>query len=296
MQEAFHRLDPTRIKPFAKQPRKRFHGIPALAEAIKAVGQVTPIVVRKIEENGYVAELVDGERRLKACLSIGKEVKAVYEDDDEPGSQFARSVAANFCRQEHDCIEISEAILTLKTEGHTNEQIAAIFGKSIGWVIQYASLAGLAPSIREELQDMAGDPAKKRQKGQMTLSLALALVPLQPAAQVKVAAHIAWRQLGIAAARLYIQKLAADKPKGVVKEGSRLGRQPHPGENWQRLASAVAIFHSALDRYVGMPHAEFTKVIECGGAASGPILADQLDKLCEDALGVADAIRAKYNK
>lgn len=45
-------LNPRMVKPFADQPRKRFRGIPRLAESIQAVGQITPIVVTVCHEPG----------------------------------------------------------------------------------------------------------------------------------------------------------------------------------------------------------------------------------------------------
>jgi len=75
-------LDPQTVKPFTDQPRKRFRGIPQLAESIRLAGQVTPIVVTRLEPalNGYRYELTDGERRLQACLAAGLKVKAVLSD------------------------------------------------------------------------------------------------------------------------------------------------------------------------------------------------------------------------
>ena len=105
------KLDPARVKPFADNPRKRFRGIKQLAESIRLIGQVTPIVVTRSRENGFDAELVDGERRLRACLVGKMPVKAVIEGDDKVADRYVRSVAANFCRQGHDAVEIMEAVL-----------------------------------------------------------------------------------------------------------------------------------------------------------------------------------------
>jgi len=60
------------------------------------------------------------------------------------------SVAANFCRQQHDAVEIMEAVVALKKSGRTNREIAGIFGKSEVWVYQYSSLERLALAKRLE--------------------------------------------------------------------------------------------------------------------------------------------------
>ena len=100
------RLEPRRVKPFAKNPRKRFRGIPQLAESILAVGQITPIIVAPCGEGGYDAELVDGERRLRACLLAKVPVTAILDGNGRVADRYVRSVAANFCRQGHDAVEI----------------------------------------------------------------------------------------------------------------------------------------------------------------------------------------------
>jgi len=91
----FVMFDPGRVKPFADQPRKRFRGIKQLAESIRLVGQVTPIVVTPYRENGFDAELIDGERRLQACRLSNLRIKAVIEDCASPAD---RCGSGTYCR------------------------------------------------------------------------------------------------------------------------------------------------------------------------------------------------------
>ena len=104
-------LDPKTISPFSQNPRKRFRGIPQLAAAIKLIGQTTPIEVTALNPpiDQYAYELTDGERRLRACSEYNIPILA-YVSDAADKDKFARSVAANFCRQKHDCVEVAEAI------------------------------------------------------------------------------------------------------------------------------------------------------------------------------------------
>ena len=288
-------LDPRKVKPFNGQPRKRFRGIPALAESIKAVGQVTPIVVTPIASpNGFTHELVDGERRLKACLLIDKRIKAVLDDGEGSESRFALSIAANFCRQEHDAIEISDAIHVLKGEGRTNDQIAAVFGKSPGWVSQFASLAALDPVVREELKREGEEDRQqhkaKRRKGRMTTSLAMALTPLEHKAQRQAARFIMAQGLSITSARNYIQRLALGNAK-IVREGSKINAKRSPFAQWTTLQNGLNTFRHVAERYATMKADDLAKVIEAGGPANRGIVANQLEKLCEDLLGLADEMR-----
>ena len=70
-----------RIVPNPAQPRVTFdeEGIAALAQSISQVGLIQPLVVRKV---GSVYELVAGERRLRACKSLGMEkVPCIVQED-----------------------------------------------------------------------------------------------------------------------------------------------------------------------------------------------------------------------
>lgn len=60
------------IVPNPAQPRKTFddESISELAQSIRQVGLIQPLVVRK---NGETYELIAGERRLRALRSLGSE-------------------------------------------------------------------------------------------------------------------------------------------------------------------------------------------------------------------------------
>jgi ParB/RepB/Spo0J family partition protein len=280
-------LDPFRVKPFAEQPRKRFRGIPQLAESIRLVGQVTPIVVTPCEENGFDAELVDGERRLQACRLKNMRIKAIIDGAATPAERFALSIAANFCRQPHDCIEISEAVARLKSHGKTAEEIAGIFGKTPAWVYQNASLATLHPDVQEMLK-IAGDDQResriqRRGLGRMTRSIALLLVPLDQQQQLKAARHITKRKLSMAAARNYVLSTA----KGA---GKTVGREISPRAKLHVLWNAVEAARHALDRHCSMRFAELQSILSTANARQLKTLAGQLGNLCDDLSGLRKSL------
>lgn len=64
------------IVPNPAQPRKTFddESISELAQSIRQVGLIQPLVVRK---NGETYELIAGERRLRALRSLGSEKRSV---------------------------------------------------------------------------------------------------------------------------------------------------------------------------------------------------------------------------
>lgn len=143
-----------KVRAFSDQPRKFFspQSLQGLADSIRELGQISPGIVRKLEQTvgEFEYELVDGERRIRACLMAGKnhfraEVETGIKNGDE---QFERSVAANFNRDGHPPIEIARAIERLKKMGRTDKQIGIIMGgKSSSWIYQHHSLIKLPDKV-----------------------------------------------------------------------------------------------------------------------------------------------------
>lgn len=281
------RLDPRRVKPFARNPRKRFRGIPQLAESIRTVGQVTPIIVAPCEENGYDAELIDGERRLRACLRANLPVMAVLAGAGDVASRYVRSVAANFCRQKHDAVEIMEAVISLKDDGRSNKEIAAIFGKTESWVQQYSLLRKLAPEVLEKLK-VAGDEAglskkQRRGRGRMTLSVALLVQPLPAKLQVKAMRRIMARKMSMAEARTFVHRLA-------VSRGTKVGARISDHDRFKAVSSAVQNCYHVVDRYLNMPGVQINSLVRGARPQERRDISGKLERLCESLLLLADEI------
>ena len=148
------------------------------------------------------------------------------------------------CRQEHDCIEIAEAIKRLRDHGRTCAEIAGIFGKHPTWVSQMSLLPTLHPEVQTMLQ-RAGDEAKetrlqRRGRGRMTLSIGLLLAPLDQAAQLSAAKKITTMKMSMAGARNYIRKFAA-------KTNTPVGRETSPHAKFEKLWNAVEVFRHAIE-------------------------------------------------
>ena len=104
-------LDQISLPP--NQPRRYFdsEALKQLTESIKQHGILQPILVRPLE--GEKHELVAGERRYRAALSIGlKEVPVVIRElDDNAAFQFA--LIENLLREDLNPVEETEGILQL---------------------------------------------------------------------------------------------------------------------------------------------------------------------------------------
>ncbi len=277
-------LDPSRVKPFADQPRKRFLGIAKLAESIRTVGQVTPILVTDCADPEFEAELVDGERRLRACLQGGMKVRAIF-DNSKAEERHLHSMAANFCRQAHDAVEIMEAVLEVKKSGRTEKQIAAAFGKSVTWVAQHASLQRLSPAVLDELK-VTADKRKRAERlkgGRLTFSLALLLVPLPTRQQLSVLGRIKAGKMSLAQARTFVRREAGEM-------GVQVGRRQTSQMRFQAVHTAVKTCSHVVDRYLDMPGSEINALVRGAMPDDKRKLKSVLDGLCERLLMLSDAL------
>lgn len=296
-------FDPFRIKPFAGQIRKRFRGIRELAASIDEVGQTTPIKVRVLEDTtDFDAELVDGERRLFACRSLKRPVEAYIDTGVvDVATQFAHCVAANFGRQDHDCLEIAQAIQKLKDFGKTTAQIAAIFGKSVAWVAQHTSLLRLAPEVQQMLipadekplevgdadddagADLTADGDFER--ATIPFSIALLLVPLPFDLQRRAAEEIREMGMSMVGARRYV--------RGVLRDSGRHHNvRQRPKEQWQGLESLCSRLRDMVGTYLDMQGQEFDHILRATAQAHRLEVAKALRSFSREVIELAECIEA----
>ncbi|MBA4697429.1 MAG: ParB/RepB/Spo0J family partition protein [Legionella sp.] len=80
-------IDPKVCRNWQYADRHNFElgDIEALAEDIQRNGQLQPAIVRKIESPVYTYEIIAGERRWRACLSLQMPLKATVTQEDDAG-------------------------------------------------------------------------------------------------------------------------------------------------------------------------------------------------------------------
>ena len=260
-------IDPFRVKVFNLQPRKRFRNIEALAEGINKSGQTTPVLLMLLHNDPqYDAQLIDGERRLRACQLLNRPIRGEVHPPCSEDEQLEKSVAANFGREGHDALETAEIVLALKERGKTLDEIAAICNHSKGWVQQYLSLWKLDEAVRtllvipEETKPSEGVIPKKRKfhrKTRLTFSLALLLTSLSVDLQLKAAHNITTKELSLAAARRYVLNL--QRKSGVLSErNSRDGHKTK--ERVDNLVSLLERTRESIGIYNDMPSSEFDDI------------------------------------
>ena len=139
------------IRPNPYQPRKFFDSfqLAELAKSIKEFGVIQPVIVRR-KENYY--ELIAGERRIRASLSLGKKtVPAIIKAlSDQEVAEIA--LIENLQREGLNFFEEAEGYQRLLSQFNlTQNQVAQRVGKSQSTIANKLRLLKLSPTARDNL-------------------------------------------------------------------------------------------------------------------------------------------------
>jgi ParB family chromosome partitioning protein len=178
--EGFAELSVKDIQPNPQQPRTDFgaESIKVLADSIRSVGVLQPVVVRKVDD-GYV--LVAGERRLRAAKKARlKTIPAVIRGDGTDSDDLTEALVENLQRENLSVLEEAAAYNHLLEDfGMTHEEVASHVGRSRSAVSNTVRLLALPGPILAMLQN-----------GELTAGHARALLGTEDEAY---AVHIAER-------------------------------------------------------------------------------------------------------
>lgn len=138
------------IAPNPWQPRRVFNEakLSELAESIREVGQVQPIVVRRVE-SGY--QIVAGERRWRAHKVLGLDtIKAVVADCSD-SDMAVLAMVENVSRDDLSDYEISLSIRRTEKEFPDRKRLAEALGLSRSGLFQFLSFDKLPSFILKDL-------------------------------------------------------------------------------------------------------------------------------------------------
>lgn len=146
-------LKVTSIRPNPYQPRERFEeeSLSALADSIREVGVLQPVLVRP-SGDGY--ELIAGERRWRAARRVGLQTVPALVRNTDDASVLEHALVENLHRSGLNALEESGAYQQLIEDfGLTHEEVAARVGRSRVTISNMLRLLQLPPAIQRALKD-----------------------------------------------------------------------------------------------------------------------------------------------
>jgi ParB family transcriptional regulator, chromosome partitioning protein len=218
----------TAITPNPRQPRRTFDedALDELAESIKQVGLLQPVVVRAVGTGRY--ELVMGERRWRAAqraglTEIGAIVKQTQDDD-----LLRDALIENLHRQQLDPLEEAAAYQQLLDDfGATHEELARKIGRSRPHISNTLRLLNLPPAVQ-----------KRVAAGVLSAGHARALLSLEdPESQDRLATRIVAEGLSVRAVE---EIVAVGSDDAAPRRSVRTVAKPPTAPGLNRLADRLS--------------------------------------------------------
>ncbi len=196
-----------RISASEYQPRKNFRddSIASLAESIKSVGVIQPVILKKRAGGGY--HLIAGERRFRAASLAGHANIPAIVKDVSPAEVLEMALVENIQREDLNPIETAEAFERLMGEFRlTQEELSARVGKERSSVANFLRLLTLPADVKRDLAE-----------GTLSMGHAKAILSLEGAAkQMALRREIISRGLSVREAEAAAKRLKA--PGRVIKK------------------------------------------------------------------------------
>lgn len=138
------------IQPNPWQPRKIFsdEGLASLAESIREVGLVEPVVVRRAD-NGY--QLIAGERRLRAHVLLHEEEIRASVIDCSDQDMAVLALVENVGREDLTDYEIGQSLRRAEREFPTRTRMAEALGMSRKGLYRFLAFEKLPDFVRRDL-------------------------------------------------------------------------------------------------------------------------------------------------
>lgn len=213
-------IDVSAIRPNPYQPRDQFdeEALGALADSIREVGVLQPVLVRPAED-GY--ELIAGERRWRASRRVGlQRIPALVRETDDSAA-LEQALVENLQREELNPLEEAGAYQQLIEDfGLTHEQVAQKAGCSRASVSNTLRLLTLPPSIQRMVRER-----------QLTMGHARALLGTPDRAyQEQLAKQIPKEDLSVRAVEQLVRAHNDEEGDAVPAGGERAvrGRRQRP--------------------------------------------------------------------
>lgn len=140
------------VHPSPNNPREKLTDIDELAESIRGVGLIQPLVVQTDPAGGY--QIISGHRRYAAIRLLGSlTVECIVRRAMRPDEELLRMLVENGQRAGLDPIEEARALNRLKTQlDITETEVARRVGRPISFVTRRIALLSLPVEEQEQLR------------------------------------------------------------------------------------------------------------------------------------------------
>ncbi len=235
------RISVSAIRPNPFQPRKSFddESLQSLAASVKELGVLQPLIVRPVDGETELFELIAGERRWRAAHLAGlATVPALVQDDVNDRLSLEQAVVENLHRVDLHPLEEAAAYAQLIGEFDlTHEQVAQRVGKSRANVTNTLRLLQLGEVAQSALAN------SQISAGHARSLLAIA----DPDAQATMVARIIKSELSVRATEEAVRTF--NEPRVVVE-----GPGPRADDGTPRLRpvpdASVAELEHLLEDYL----------------------------------------------
>lgn len=230
------------IRPNQFQPRKVFNddSLKTLAASVAELGVLQPIIVRPVDGEPGMYELIAGERRWRAAMIAKLElVPVLLQDAVNDRLSLEQAVVENLHRVDLHALEEAAAYQQLVDEfSLTHEQVAQRVGKSRAYVTNTLRLLQLGDAAQGALAS-----------GQITAGHARALLAVgEPAAQATLVARVIKNELSVRATEEAVKGLLEPRPIATADVTTRV---PEGGPRLRPVPDAsVAELEELLERYL----------------------------------------------
>ena len=140
------------VTPNPRQPRQVFDedALSELAESIKIVGLLQPVVVRKVETGRY--EIVMGERRWRACQLAGLDVVPAIVRETSDTDLLRDALIENLHREQLNPLEEAAAYQQLLDDfSATHDELARKIGRSRPHISNTIRLLNLPAAVQKRV-------------------------------------------------------------------------------------------------------------------------------------------------
>jgi ParB family chromosome partitioning protein len=216
------------ITPNPRQPRRAFDedALEELAESIKEVGLLQPVVVRAAGPGQY--ELIMGERRWRAAQRAGLDEIGAIVKQTQDNDLLRDALIENLHRQQLDPLEEAAAYQQLLDDfGATHEELARKIGRSRPHISNTLRLLNLPPAVQ-----------KRVAAGVLSAGHARALLSLEtPEAQEHLASRIVAEGLSVRAVE---EIVAVGSDDSAPRRAARTGAKPPTAPGLRHLANRLS--------------------------------------------------------